>query len=109
MRRGELYRVKHVSGDPKRSRVVVIVSRDSLVDVPFSSLVCAPVHTERRGIVTEVHVGVREGLKHDSAILCDGLLSVGKTQLTDYVGSLGPDALERLADALRVALDVELV
>ena len=107
MTRGDLFRVAHPSGDSKKARVFVIVSRGDLIDSAFSTVVCAPVYTERRGLSTEVNVGTTEGLKHDSAILCDALVSLEKTRLTRYVGSLGYDKLTELATALRIALDVE--
>jgi mRNA interferase MazF len=105
--RGDLFRVAHPSGDSKKARVFVIVSRGDLIDSAFSTVICAPVYTERRGLSTEVNVGTAEGLKHDSAILCDALVSLEKTRLTRYMGSLGYDKLTELAAALRIALDVE--
>lgn len=106
MRRGELYRVRHPAGDPKRARVVVVVSRDALVRSKFSTVVCAPVLTRGEGLSTQVEVGPLEGLKHRSWILCDGLASIEKARLTDYVGSLPPVKLQDLHRALRVALDL---
>jgi mRNA interferase MazF len=107
IRRGELYRVKHPSGDAKRSRVVVVVSRGAHLASRFSSAICAPVYSQRGGLASEVEVGPPEGLKHASAILCDVLTSFARTQLTDYVGTLGPTKLAALRTALRIALDVE--
>ncbi len=89
MRRGELYRVKHPSAlDPRRFRVFVVVSRQLLLDSRFSSVVCAPVYTRRDGLHSQVPVGIDEGLKHDSSIHCDELVSLPKAVLTDYVGSV---------------------
>jgi mRNA-degrading endonuclease toxin of MazEF toxin-antitoxin module len=34
------------------------------------------------------NVGADEGLEHDCAIHCDGLMSLEKSRLTDYVGEL---------------------
>lgn len=107
LRRGELYRLKHPAGDPKRSRVVVVVSRSAHLASRFSSAICAPVYSQRGGLSTEVEVGPTEGLKHASAILCDVLTSFPRSQLTDYVGTLGPAKLAELRTALRIALDVE--
>jgi mRNA interferase MazF len=107
LRRGELYRVKHPSGDAKRSRVVVVVSRPAHLASRFSSAICAPVYSQRGGLSTEVEVGPAEGLKHASAILCDVLTSFQRGQLSDYVGTLGPAKLAALRTALRIALDVE--
>ncbi|MGE5181936.1 MAG: type II toxin-antitoxin system PemK/MazF family toxin [Acidobacteriota bacterium] len=107
MKRGELYRVRGPTGDTKRQRVFVVVSRPAFVAAPFSTVICAPVYTVRRGIETEVHVGPDEGLKHASAIMCDGLHSLPRTALTDYIGTLSPAKLVELRAAIRIALAVE--
>ena len=107
MRRGELYRVRHPSGDAKRARVFVVASRDALVGSRFASVVCAPVYSRRRGLSTEVGIGVAEGLKHESCVLCDALISIEKSRLTDFAGTLGTVKLREFRDALRIALDIE--
>ena len=108
MRRGDLYRVSHPSRtDPKRARVFVIVSRQVLCDtVEYATVICAPVSSSRAGLGSQVPVGEPEGLKHASAIHCDGLVSLPKSALTDYVDSLGPQKLAALHVALKVALDL---
>ena len=107
MKRGELYRVKHpTANDPRRFRVFVSVSRQLLVDSTFSSVVCAPVYTRRDGLHSQILVGVDEGLKHDSSIHCDELVSLSKSVLTDYVGSLSAGKLLELDRALAFALEL---
>lgn len=81
-------------------------SRQALIDSSYSSVACAPVFTERHGLPTQLPVGPAEGLKHDSAIHCDGLVSIEKRRLTDYVGKLGPAKLEELDRALATALAI---
>ena len=104
MKRGELYRVRRPPGDPKPARAFVVVSCQALVDSSFSTVVCAPVFSERHGLPTQVPVGPVEGLKHDSAIQCDGLMSIEKSRLTDFIGELSPLKLRELDDALSSAL-----
>jgi mRNA interferase MazF len=105
LKRGDLFRVRHPGrGDPKRSRVFVIVSRQALVDSLFSTVICAPVYIRRDGLATQVEVGTEDGFKHESSVHCDGLVSLPKTMLTDYVSSLKPARLRALDQALRVAL-----
>jgi mRNA interferase MazF len=67
---------------------------------------CAPVYTAYDGLSTQVPVGVEEGLKHDSSIHCDELVSLPNSVLTNYVGILSPEKLQTLNKALRIALDV---
>src|SRR5208283_1054244 len=108
MRRGELYRVTKIPGDPKKHRVLVIVSRQALIDSQFSTIVCAPVLTEGQGLSTQVSIGIEAGLKHHSWILCDGIASVRKTELTHYVGTLPHSKWAELDRALAMALDLHL-
>ena len=106
MRRGELYRVRRPAGDPKPARVFVIVSRQPLIDSTYSTVVCAPVFTRWQGLPTQVVVSAPEGLKHESAIQCDGLMSLEKSKLTDYVGELTTAKLRELDTALLIALGI---
>ena len=107
MKRGELYRVAHPSArDPKKHRVFVIVSRQVLIESRFSTLVCAPVYSTHDGLSTQVLVGVDEGLKRDSSIHCDELISLPKPVLTQYLGALSLSKTEALNHALRMALDI---
>lgn len=112
MRRGEIYRVHHPgedpsSNDPKHYRSFVVVSRQVLVDSRFPTVVCAPILTRGHGFSTQVSVGIDEGLKHESWILCDNLVSLRKAQLTRFVGSLARSKIEELDRALKMALALE--
>src|SRR5450631_312732 len=106
MRRGELYRVRRPPGDPKPARVFVVVSRQPPIDSTYSTVICAPVFTHCHGLPTHVAVSTAEGLKHESAIQCDGLMSLEKSRLTDYVGELTADKLRELDNALLVVLGI---
>ena len=107
MKRGELYRVANPSAkDPKKSRVFVIVSRQVLIDSRFSTVISAPIYSTHDGLSTQILVGVNEGLKHDSSIHCDELVSLPKSALTNFIGSLPPQKIEELKRALSIALDI---
>jgi mRNA interferase MazF len=106
MNRGELYRVHKPAGDPKQFRAFVVVSRQALIDSRFSTVVCAPVFASGEALSTQVAVGPDEGMKRPSWIMCDNLVSLRKTDLSDYIGSLGPVKLAELSRALRMALDL---
>jgi len=95
------------SGDPRKQRAFVIVSRQVLVDSKFSTLICAPVYSRHDGLSTQVRAGTSEGLKKESSIHCDELVSLPKSALTHYVGSVKATALRELDTALAVALGLE--
>ena len=107
MKRGELYRVSKPAGDPKQHRVFVVVSRPALISSSFSTVICAPVFSKGQGLMTQVEIGPSEGMKHQSWIMCDNLVSLRKSDLHDYVGSLTPTQTVNLNRALRAALDIE--
>jgi mRNA interferase MazF len=94
------------SRDPKKFRVFVIVNRQILIDSRFSTVICAPVYTAYEGLSTQVPVGIDEGLKHDSGIHCDELISLPKSMLTNYVGKLPPEKIRLLERALKIALQL---
>jgi mRNA interferase MazF len=108
MTRGEIYRVTRPPGhDPKQHRYFVVVSRDALIESKFSTVICAPIYTSHEGLSTQVAVGISEGLRHDSSIHCDALMSIPKSTLTHYTGRLSTTKLEELKQALLVALDLD--
>jgi mRNA interferase MazF len=108
VKRGDLYRVyRGAKYDPKDFRVFLVVSRQPLIDSRFSTVICAPIYSKYDGVTTQVEAGINEGLKHDSAIYCDELISLPKSMLTDYIGTLSLSKLEAVNAALRIALAVE--
>lgn len=108
MRRGDIFRVhKPKNDDPKRYRFYVVVSRQDLIDSGYSSVVCTPIYTRGRGLTTQVPVGVREGLKHDSWVTCDNLRSISKSDLTQFVGALSRAKMDEVNVALTIALDLD--
>ncbi len=110
MRRGYLYRVKRPNTSDSNSRayrVYVVVSRQVLIDSQHSTVICAPIYSRHDGLSTQVGVGVAEGLKQDSSIHCDDLVSLPKSVLTNYIGKLNLLGLEHLDTSLKVALELE--
>lgn len=107
MNRGDVYRLAKPPGDdPKRYRYFVVVSRDALITSKFSTVICAPVYTRHDGLSTQIEIGIAEGLRYESSVHCDALMSIPKHKLTHYVGHLPSEKLGILNKALAVALDI---
>ena len=107
MKRGELYRVPHPTAkDPKKYRVFVVVSRQILLDSRFSTVICAPIYSSHHGLSTQVAIGIEAGLKHESSIHCDELVSLPKSVFTNYVGALPFKKVQELDKTLCVGLDI---
>lgn len=108
MKRGDLYRIEKPSKrDPKRFRVYVIVSRNDLFATNFPTVICAPIYSNCIGLPTEIEVGIDVGLKHDSCVRCEELISVAKSDLTNFIGSLSPQKVRELNQALKIALEID--
>lgn len=84
----------------------MIVSRQIAIDSRFSTVICAPIYSVHDGLSTQILVGTEEGLKHESSIHCDELISLPKSALTQYIGMLPPAKMDELNQALRIALDL---
>lgn len=59
------------------------------------------------GYPTQVAVGVEEGLKYESSVHCDALMSIPKSALTRYVGILSHEKLQEVDEALKIALSLD--
>ena len=107
MQRGELYLVRKPGSHPQKQRVFVVVSRQLVIDSRFTTVISAPVYSRHDGLSTQVKLGPEHGLKHESSIHCDELVSLPKEVLTHYVGRLDNTSMQRLDHALSIALDLD--
>jgi mRNA interferase MazF len=78
------------------------------IDSRFATVICVPVYSARHGLAAQVPVGIDEGLKHDSSLHCDELVSLPKSRLTSFVGGLPPSKLRDLDRELAAAFDIDV-
>jgi mRNA interferase MazF len=98
--RGEvwLYRFKA----PDKRRPVLILTRQEVIPLLHTVMV-APITSTRRGAPSDLHVGISEGLTHDSAVNLDHVQTVECARLVTYVGSLSAARMREVCRALGVA------
>lgn len=90
---------------PAGARPVVVITRD--VVLPYlSNVTVVPITRTIRDLPTEVRLGQREGLRHESVASCDNITTIPKDLLRHHIGQLGVEQLRMLAEAVRTALDV---
>lgn len=106
MRRGELYRVAAVPNDSRPSRVFLVVSRTGFLAARHATVMVVPVYSASHGLETEVTVDESVGLKHASALHCDEVMSIRRTLLRDFVGTLPPETMRKVNRALAIALEI---
>ena len=69
----------------------------------------APITSTIRGITSEVQVGRRNGLDHDSVVSCDNITTVRTSAVGDTLGLLFDDQEPELARAISDAFELDLL
>ncbi len=88
-----------------KERPVLILTRE-IVRPHLSRVTVAPITTTIRGLSTEVRLGPRNGLDHDSVVSCDNIVTIPASALGRRVGSLAAAQELELATAIRTAFDL---
>jgi mRNA interferase MazF len=102
VKRGEVYDAPVPGG----MHPAVVVTRDQAI--PLLRSVCVVAVTSRiRGLPTEVSLGPTEGLSRECVANCDNLFTLPKRAFGRRRGSLGPEQIEHLNRALRIALELD--
>lgn len=65
-------------------------SSAALIESRFTSVVCASIYSQHDGLSTQVSVGPDEGLKKDSSVHCDELVSLPKSIAVGLEGGTSP-------------------
>ncbi len=90
----------------KRRPALILTRHSKLHLLPWVTV--APITTAIRGITSEVLVGARNGLDHDSAVSCDNITTVRKSSVGATIGLLVDDQEPALARAISDAFDLTL-
>lgn len=98
---GEVWRYRFAAPDKKRP--VLVLTRQEVIGLLHTVMV-APIMSTMRGAPSEVAVGFKEGLKHESVVNLDHVQTVERARLEAYVGHLGPEKLKEVCRALAVAV-----
>jgi mRNA interferase MazF len=98
--RGHIWNYRFKATDKRRP--VLILSRQEVIPLLHTVMV-APITSTRRGAPSEVPVGVKEGLKHDSAVNLDHVQTVERARLVSFIGSLDAAQMRHVCRALAVA------
>lgn len=99
--RGEIWRFSFPH--PNKRRPVLVLTRQEVIS-HLHSVTVAPITTTIRGIPSEVVIGLESGLKMASAISLDNLATVPKDGLRAFVGTVPPQVLMAIREALLFAL-----
>jgi mRNA interferase MazF len=91
-----------------KSRPAVILTRASKLHL-LTWVTVAPITSTIRGLTSEVLVGTRNGLEHDSVISCDNITTVRNDAVGATIGLLFDDQETDLARAISDSFDLLLM
>lgn len=103
MRRGEIRWYRFTASNKRRP--VLILTRDSIIP-SLGEVTVAPLTTVIRGIPSEVALSTLDGLPRDCVVNCDHVQTVPKARLSSSIAHLSEEKLNRVAAAVRFALDL---
>lgn len=89
-----------------KTRPVLVLTRE-VIRPHLTRVTVAPITSTIRGLSTEVRVGPVNGLDQDSVVSCDNVLTIPKEQLGRQLGFLLSPQEAELAEAIRLAFDLE--
>jgi mRNA interferase MazF len=90
-----------------KRRPALVLTRRSKLPV-LSWVTVAPITTTIRGITSEVLVGPRNGLDHDSVVSCDHITTVRAEAVGNTIGLLFDDQEPELARAISDAFELAI-
>jgi mRNA interferase MazF len=87
-------------------RPVLVLTRE-IIRPHLNQVTVAAITSTIRGLSTEVPVGRRNGLSHDSVVNCDLIYTIPVADLGAQIGWLHPEREQDLSEALRLAFDLK--
>lgn len=90
-----------------KKRPALVLTREPVL-LHLQRVTVAPVTSRIRGISSEVPVGPRNGLDHDSVVNCDGITSILMKDLGPQIGFLFESQELALATAIQATFDLTL-
>jgi mRNA interferase MazF len=115
MNRGEIYwadLVPRSGAEQTRRRPVIVVSHDGFNKTPgWKSIIVVPVWTStsqasRGPTVVELPFG-STGLQKASFAVCHQVTTLDRAKLTRKAGTLSPEALRSVEEALKASMDLD--
>lgn len=104
MKRGEVWWVRFHA--PVGRRPAVLVSRDQAYRVR-GAVTVIPLTQTVRGIPVEVPLGPTDGIPKPSVANADGIITISKARIEDYLTTLAPSKLQAVDRAIKFALDLD--
>lgn len=87
---------------PDKRRPVLVLTRPEVIPL-LGTVMVAPITSTIHGAPSEVIVGIKEGLKRDSAVNLDHVQTIEKAKLRTFIGTLSREKMTMVCRALAIA------
>jgi mRNA interferase MazF len=88
---------------PDKPRPVLVLTRPSAIDY-LGRVTVAPITSTRRGVPSEVALGIEDGLKQPCAVNLHNVVTVRKDAMGRRLAQLAPQRMSEVCAALAFAL-----
>jgi mRNA interferase MazF len=115
MRRGEIYwadLVPRSGSEQTGRRPVIVVSHDGFNQtLSWRSIIVVPISTsstqDKRGLTVVEIPGGGAGLPRTGFAVCHQVTTLDRAKLTKKIGTLSPDMVSTVEEALKAAMDLD--
>lgn len=115
MNRGEVYwaDIMPRSGSEQSGRRPVVIISNDIFNKPahWHSITVIPISTSiaqaKRGPTVVFLPKGTVGLTQESLVVCHQITTLDKSKLSNYLGMLSDEFLDQIAQAIKIALDIE--
>lgn len=92
-------------------RPAVILQNNFINATSIATIVVCPLTTVLRGLKSQpvIPALLRNGLQKDSAVMCEQIAAVNKSQVQERMGVLSEDELRAVEDGLLFVLDIDRI
>ena len=109
MKRGEIYRadLDPVVGSEQGGVRPVLIIQNDIGNLHSPTVIVAAITTRLKKTGLPIHVPItaeESGLRFDSVVLTEQVRTLEKTRLTRCLGSVPPDAMRRVDEALALSM-----
>lgn len=104
MNRGEIWYFEFKK--PDKARPVLILTRQEVLPY-LNTVTVVPITRTIRGVPSEVILGIQEGLKESCVANLHHLMTIPKSGIRHFVGSLSPSKMDQIKEAMLFALGFE--
>ena len=109
IKRGDIFfsRLPGAEGSEQKGTRPVIVIQNNIGNAHSETLIVIPITSMRkRYLPTHIMIGTDYGIERESTALAEQIMTIDKSRLVRYVGSVDKRKMDEIDEALKISLDL---